>query len=596
MASIPSYINELVQIVDKLPVKDKFSKVAKADLYFKIGEYLVKKHNTFYNEIIDRAFKTIKGLEQNLTIELIHRHIALLVENEAFEDAFNMAKKHGIDPRYIVDLILEKKGKDTLELLNIIPKEIHDYTIIRVWLVEGQKDNIETAVEEIKKLDDSGDKLIALLELARLLVEKSDNEKAWELVNFVEKRLEKVDKKYKSSLYSLILRLRSLLQDEKALDLYKQWREKIYGFDYIHFMPELYALLIQKNMCEKAHTIVDQITDIERKDMTILGIIDELKKKDLIKEAAKISLKIKDDLIMAQAYLIISKYYKDKRERLAYCKLAFDKLLRWMDAQFTILQKFAERIKEEDKNYANMNISQIIFFHPQASAYLRNIINTFSKGLNDIMDALIELEMFNEAIHLANYACSVRRFGCEVLKKVMFLRELAHENNEEIKKTLSEARGSLFYEMLSLLVNKYSEKKQKLTNILLDLAKKAIKDKNFEKTSDFVQRLIEIDAIDNATEIIKEIEDKRGGLTVLIKALEKLLEKNYREKAEELLPETLQLFEEIPKEEALGVSSELVKLLTKLGNYDKAVDIVKKYAEGKDPWSAGLLINNILTA
>lgn len=597
MAEQETYLNEFIKIIEGLPEKDNFAKVAKVDVLFRICEFAAKRFQKLLLDSIRDALDKARELDKSFHRNLIERYIGLLISLERYQEAFKVADENKIDPRLVVDLMLDSIGSKLLEFLDIIPEKVRDYSIIRTWLTEAQKDNIDEALSEIMKLKDSENKFFALLELARTLIDKNEKEKAKEIVEYIREKLENVDKKYISSLLSMLLHVKCKLEDEDCVGFFEQSRQKINKIDFINFMPELTLFLIKKNQLDRALEIVESIEDQEKKDVIILGIVQKLAKENHFRDAVKACMKINDKVMLAQAYMTIAKHLPIEKiqDISAYCRLAFDQLVRWLDESLTLIHNLAEKIRSEDKNYEKMSPSQIIFYHPQVSTIFRNITSIFLRGLQDITNILVEKELFDDALHILNYACTLRKFGCSMIEPVHFQKLLKTNEIEKAINILKTADINTFRELLTIL-NRSIEDKEKLKEILLEISEYLAENNDINRLEQIVNTLLNNTWNDEALKIADMVKDEKDKAYFKLRVANNLIDQEKDEKTEEIINYATEIFNKVPLEESLNIARILALVLFKLEKYDKVLEIIKKYASGKDPWLAGLIVNTIFSS
>ena len=594
--AIPEYINEIIKIVENLPEKDNFAKLAKSDLLIRINEFLSREHGTIMKDVISKALNTSKGINKNYYRELLLQYIAMLIRLQDYKEALRIAGNNNIDPKYVIDVAIENHGINVLEHINEFPEKHRNYIIIRVWISEARKNNIDKALEEIMKLEDIPEKFFALIELARIAINRNIKEESERIIKYVEENLGRIEESYLSSIASLCIHIKALLNAPDTLEFFEKWRTKIRNIDLLNFVPELVVYLIAKNELNKAIELINSIEEKDRKDLIILNSVDNLCKKGFLNQAIRISLMASDRIILAQAYLIIAKNYdpKEKDNILAYIRLSLEHALKWFDENMLLVQRYAEKIKEEDKNYSKMDINQIILFHPQVSGLLRNVLSVSRRALEDLINALIEKELLQDALHFANYVCTLRKMMCDFADKIRFRIAIKEDKMNEVTNTLRSASGVLFSELIEIL-NEMLSDKDKLREILINELKYDASIGNIEKMQVISNILISNDWIDDTLNILSEISDSKikGQIAAYIADL--LLDKNV-EKAEEMANEAWRILNELEINEGIPIANILAKVLHKLGKHDDFLEIIRKCAESKDPWSAGLILRNVFSS
>jgi len=592
LSEVPKVYSEFLEIINKEPEDNIFAKLAKFDLKYRIASHVLKEHDTLLEELFETIFQEIKQIDEKYFEELAIDYIRLLIRNEKIELAIKFIKENNLEEKIPSDIIASLLGLSGLKYLNNFSNKTRIKLYSKIWINEARKSKITEALEKIKEIEDLNVKISSLLELAELLlVEKQDNkELVPEIIKEIEKNMSNM--KHTDKFYvSKLTRIKCLFNRD-CINYFKKIRDKIDVIDYELFLPYLALRLIEKSKADDLENLLNEYIEKTGNEKIYLEIIQVLAENNLFKYTFRYILRIRDPMLVVQSYLILIEKAKGlkKKELINYINLAITNLINWFDNNFLLLRQMAEKIKQEDKNYEKLSLTQILFYHPQISAYFRNLTTVFYNTLRAIVNILVSRGMLDKAYHVVNYVCTMKRIGCEL--KDMLLFEQAWKAGDT-QKAIDIMKKTSTASLISI-VDRIKEIKSddNLSLVLKEALRFYAENNKIEEINGILPIILDKGLYEDALEAINSIKDEKTKIELKLMIANKLIDSD-KERLEEIISEAKTFIEKHNLEETTNIARLLAPILFKEKRFDETIELVKKYLEAKDKWLAGLIISSI---
>ncbi len=592
MSEIPKIYNDFLEIIDKEPEDNVFAKLAKYDLKYRIASYVLKKHDTYLSDVFKSVFTAISNTDKRYFEELAIDFINILLEKNKIEEALEFIRENELEKKIPLGLIADKIGLEGIKYLDKLSEKTRNRIYAEIWVNEARKGNVSDAFEKIKEIRDLDIRINGLLKLAEIIIDKEDEKEILSrIIRIVESDLSKPES-FDDYYASWLIRVKCKNGD-KCLDYFNKVKEKINVINYELFLPSLAIVLVRENNYDLLDQLIQEYIDKIRNERIYLEIVKELSEHGLVKESFRYILRIKDPILIAQAYLILieSTEREKSSEIINYSKLAITNLIRWFDNNFALLRDMAEKVKQEDKNYENMSLYQIFFYHPQISAYFRNIMTIFFNSLKSIVDTLIKKNLLQEAIHIVNYVCAMKRLGCELRDSLMFEKALLDGNTQKAAEILKNASTASLIDLVDRA--RRIDNKELLIEIIKEALTHYVEKNKIEEINGILPLALDLELFDDVLGAANSIKDDKTRIELKLMIANKLIDIDNKEKVEEIINEAKEYIEKHNLEESSNIARLLAPILFKEERYEETIQLVKKYLDAKDKWLAGLIISSI---
>lgn len=594
MLEIPRIYSEFLEIIDKEPEDNIFAKLAKFDLKYRIASHVLKNYSVFLEDLFKKIFEEVSKIDTEYFKELAIDYIKLLTENNKIDLAIRFIKEKNLEHKIPLDIIASTLGLKGLSYLDNFSEELRDKLYAKIWINEVDNDKAKAleAFEKIRGIKDPNTKISSMLELAELLLVENQNNK--ELVLKIIKEVEESigNMKQVNKLYtSKLIRIKCLI-NENCIEYFKKTRDKIGIVDYRLFLPYLALRFIGENKVSDLEDILNKYIEETGDEEIYLAIIQVLAEHNMFKHTFRYILRIKNAMIATHSYLALIEKVKTLKESdvMNYINLAVTNLINWFDNNILMLRQMADKIKQEDKRYKELSLTQILLYHPQVSAYFRNITTVFYNTLRSMVNVLVSREMLDKAYRLINYICTTKEIGCELRDMLLFTK--AWKEND-IQKTIEIMKKANITSLLNIVerIEDISDD-EKLSIVLKEALFFYAKNNKVEEIKGVLPIILEKNLLKEALEAVNLIKDEKSRIELKLMIANKIINLN-EEKLEEIISDAKSFIEKHGLEESSNIARLLAPILFKKKRFDETLEIVKKYLKAKDKWLAGLIISSI---